>query len=128
MNTLGHPTLLKTVLKLVNQARVARGEKRLRKIPKGRKAQPLSCPIANALDGGQVEVHPRFVLGPRSIIKACADAWGFQAQRVGGLGGPPPTLADGDIWWTKLPFELTDFVWDFDAGRLPEYDEDEEAA
>lgn len=97
---------LSRVLRAVNRGRVAIGRQPLKKMPKGYKNRPGSCPLANALRVTHVGVLAVSARTPSNAM-ALAAAWGTEV----------PALDDARVY---LPPELSNFVCDFDDGAYPE--------
>lgn len=78
-----------------NEVRVEQGKKPLKRLPKGRRKDPLSCP--------------------------CGKVTGLHVGRCNAY----EVLHDGHPAWhspRRLPAAVRDFVYAFDKGRLPQYE------
>jgi hypothetical protein len=101
------------VIATVNAGRVAAGAYPLQDIPKGYRGKANSCPLAYAFK----DALPESSVGTTTItFRNRARAAGFAAA----IGG---TVTDINGTATvRLPDVLKEFVADFDAGRLKQYD------
>lgn len=103
---------LNTVLDKVNAARVAAGAHPLDALPRGRKGNAESCPLARAFQ----DAFPGARVG--SELTGVPDT---SAPRVASaMGG---AVADNFSSIIRLPHELRQFVRDFDNGVYPHLDE-----
>ena len=91
------------VLRLVNEARVALGQKPLKRLPKGERGDVSYCPLAIALHTW-IGAENASVESDREAERL-AEVWGTEK------------LCDGEVW---LPRVLREFVLDFDAGKYPD--------
>lgn len=134
-----HSVNLREVLKLGNAARKAAGKKALRGIPKGKLMKNTDCPLAHLLDGGDVAVgHSITFFKVRKHAEAAQAAWGtafvasngykdtseatayrYNAGRYSNVSAP---IFEG--WYgVRNPTVLSQFVYEFDGGLLPQYEE-----
>lgn len=108
------------VLRLINVAREACGKDILAAIRDGAPMAPDSCPIANSLDEGTVQVENHFAAFETDVeAEAVRKAWCTDVAQ-GGSAGVYVNGRDVDPSRTAvLPDLLAEFVHRYDAGRVP---------
>ncbi len=114
------------VVERVNQARAVYARAPVAELPRGERSNPCFCPLGRAL---RKDMGDSFFLavGTRHIRLASADgdvnelarrirkAWGVSESKI-----LMPT--NEQFLTVPLPSELTEFVVEFDAGKLPNFE------
>jgi hypothetical protein len=90
--------LVRATLAWCNERRAEKGLDPLKKLPKGRKTDPLSCPCGTATG-------------------LCVNSYNYS----------DPAKNRGKLLLGSLPKEVQEFVKEFDAGNLPKYVDDSAA-
>lgn len=114
-----------SVIRGVNAARAACSCPPIDQLPKGKRRSPCFCPLGRALrkDLGESILlavgthHLRIgaIEGDTNAVGSrIRQAWGLNDKNIGREGEQFVIL--------RLPPELTQFVVDFDAGKLPEFE------
>jgi hypothetical protein len=114
------------VVEHVNKARAACDRAPVAELPQGERGNPCFCPLGRAL---RKDMGDSFFLavGTRHIRLASSDgdahdiarrirkAWGINDKKI--------VVSTGDQFITvPIPSELTDFVVEFDSGKLPDFE------
>lgn len=126
-------------LELVNKARAKTGKEPLSELRQGVPKEPLSCPLALSLDGGEVAVGVDAVwFKHKADAVAARRAWGTRyikaVENLTPSGWSPVVTssqpsrwnasevnAEIDGWYgVTLPKELSHLVFYFDGGHIPE--------
>jgi hypothetical protein len=115
------------VLRLINAAREAYGCAPLDTIPRGERASPSFDPIARAFRAGADDWLFLAVGSNWLRLGACGKDVAALARRIHSawFGGQLPMnaqAADGGSIYVKLPPPVVDFIANFDAGKLPEFE------
>jgi hypothetical protein len=97
----------KDVLRLVNKARKAAGQKVLSRLPKGLRANARQCPLARAFEGSI------FVGRLHIPSKEVAEKYAAAFEKT------PVTVSYDDRWAIDLPELFLKFIYYFDIGLYP---------
>jgi hypothetical protein len=117
----------KQVLMLVNAAREAYGCAPLDSIPRGERASPSFDPMARAFRAG-ADDWLFLAIGSNWLrLGACGHDVIELAKRIhiAWFGAERPfnqQAAEGGSIYVKLPAPIVDFISEFDAGKLPEFE------
>jgi hypothetical protein len=115
------------VLRLINAAREAYGCAPLDSIPRGERASPSFDPMARAFRAGAEEWLFLAVGSNWLRLGACGkDVMGL-AKRIHGawFGADRPMnqqAAEGGSIYVRLPTPIVNFIVEFDAGTLPDFE------
>lgn len=115
------------VLRLINLARAAYGCAPLDAIPRGERASPSFDPMARAFRTGADE-WLFLALGSRWLrIGACGKDAMAIAEKIHSAwyGADQPIskrAAEGGSIYVRLPQPIVDFIFEFDAGKLPAFE------
>jgi hypothetical protein len=114
------------VVKHVNKARAACDREPVAELPQGERGNPCFCPLGRALrrdmgDSFFLAVGTRHIRlastdgNTHDIARRIREAWGINENKI--------VMSTGDQFVTvPIPSELTDFVIEFDAGKLPDFE------
>jgi hypothetical protein len=112
------------IIERVNTARAACSRAPMAELPQGERGNPCFCPLGRAL---RKDMGDSFFLavGTRHIRLASAEgdvgeiarriqeAWGVNEKKI---------LTSGSDQFLTVPSEMTQFVLEFDAGKLPGFE------
>jgi hypothetical protein len=118
---------LAEVLRLVNAAREVYGCAPLVAIPRGERASPSFDPMARAFRAG-ADDWLFLAIGSNWLrLGACGKDVAALAARIhcAWYGGDQPIsrrAAEGGSFYVKLPQPIVDFIAEFDAGKLREFE------
>lgn len=114
------------VVERVNKARTACDRAPVAELPQGERRNPCFCPLGRALrkdmgDSFFLAVGTRHIRlastdgNAKEIAQRIREAWGINENKI--------VMPTSDQFITvPIPSELTDFVVEFDAGKLPDFE------
>ncbi len=120
-------TDIEEVLRLINAAREAYGCAPLDSIPRGERASPSFDPMARAFRAGADQWLFLAVGSNWLRLGACGQDVMALAKRIHSawFGAAYPLnqqAAEGGSIYVKLPAPIVDFISDFDAGKLTDFE------
>jgi hypothetical protein len=120
-------TDIEQVLRLINAAREAYGCAPLDSIPRGERASPSFDPMARAFRSGADDWLFLAVGSNWLRLGACGKDVIALAKRIHSawFGADRPfnqQVAEGGSIYVKLPAPIVDFIANFDAGKLPDFE------